>query len=480
MYTHKRILFFALLLSMALTRLQAQDGNIWSLQKCLEHARSNNIALKQAQLTTLTGETNLAESQARRLPNASASTSAFSRFGYFVDPFTNTLRQQNSLTYDLNVSGGVDLYTGGRITNGIEQSQLNLAASRAAEQQQDYTLSLNVALAYMNILQAGELLESSRLQLASTTEQKDRTEKLVKAGSLAQADLYQLQSQMATEELNIVSAENQLELANLALQQLLNLDLGTPFGIEKMELPDPEGTFLKLALDEIYTFAEQNQPSVQRADLNVRSSEIDIAIAKGALYPTLSLFANLGTGYSNGRQQVIGFEPGEPLVTNVEINDVPATITTPQFQPIYEPYSFPNQLSDNISASVSLSLRIPIYSRRQTLSSIERAKIATENAQYAADLARQDLKQTIQQAYVDARSAWFTYQASKKQLEATDLTAQNVEKQFAVGLSNSLDYLVAKNNLNRSRFDLVRAKYTYLFRMKVLDFYMGKSLGFGE
>ncbi|MEO1449012.1 MAG: TolC family protein, partial [Bacteroidota bacterium] len=141
-------------------------------------------------------------------------------------------------------------------------------------------------------------------------------------------------------------------------------------------------------------------------------------------------------------------------------------------------YPYFNQLADNISGSVSIGLNIPIYNRRQIKTGIELAEIDLQNAQYTADLRRQQLQQTIQQAFLDAKSAHSSYLATERQLKAAELNFQNMEKQFNLGVSNSVDYLVAKNSLNMANFDLLRNKYTYLFRMKVLDFYEGKPIGF--
>ena len=441
----KRIFLFSLLvLSLISPKLHAQNANIWSLQRCLEFARDNNIQLKQANLNVTSSEVALAQARARRLPNANAGVNTFSRLGYFVDPFTNKLAQQTSLTMDLGVSSSVNVFSGFQIANSIKRGIVDLEASRADLAQQEYDLALDITLAYLQILQNAEFLESTRTQVASTKEQRDRTKKLVDAGSLAPADLLQLQSQIATEELNVVNAQNQLELSYLSLQQLLNLDPDDKFGIEKLALDDPEGELLPVNADEVYQYAEQNQPFIRSADLGVESAIIGVDIAKGQLYPSVSLSGSAGTGYSSLREALV----------------------------------FSDQISQNVSGSLSAGLSIPIYNRRQTKSDIERAEIGLENAQFTAQLRRQNLKQIIDQAYLDARSAFTSYNATIRQYEAQELNFLNIEKQFNLGVSNSVDYLVAKNSLNMARFDLLRNKYTYLFRTKVLDFYLGKPIGF--
>ncbi|MDX1905834.1 MAG: TolC family protein [Bacteroidia bacterium] len=471
-------LFTFVWLACLLSTLSAQQSPVWSLQRCLTYAREHNLAFRQAELNTRSAEIALAQSQAARMPSLNGSTNAYSRFGYFVDPFTNTLQQQTSLTFDAGLQAGVTLYAGGRITHTIRQRELGLAASEADLANQEQQMALDIVLAYLSILQNEEVLESARTQLASTREQRDRTEKLVRAGSAALADLLQVDAQIATEELNVVNAQNQVELSYIRLQQLMNLDLGEPFSIEKMTLADPQGEFMAANPDEVYRYAEANQPSVRSAELSRQGAEAGVAVAKSAVLPTLSAFSSVGTGYSTGRQLTVGFEPGEPQVLDIEFNGVPATISIPQQKPVQETYAFGNQIQDNVSANVSVGLSIPIYNRRQTRSNIEQAEITLESARYTTELARQQLKQVIEQAYFDARSAYSRFEATRQQLSSAEVNFQNVEKQFNVGLANSLDYLVAKNNVNRARYDLVNAKYTYLFRIKVLDFYQGKPLTF--
>jgi outer membrane protein len=467
--------FFLLL---GLQQGQAQNPDLWSLRRCIEHARANNLALRQAELNVASSEIGLAESRARRMPSASGNSSLASRFGYFVDPFTNTLKQQNVQTLNLGLSSGLDLYNGGSIAYGIRQSETDLAAARAGLEQQEYDLALNVALGYLNILQAGENVEAAQVQLASTREQRERSAKLVQAGALAQADLLQIEAQIASDELSLVSAQNQLESAHLSLMQLLNLPQDQPFGVERVQLPEIQNEIFALSLEEVYAVAEKNLPSIRQADLQKESALIGERIAQSARYPSLSLGASVGSGYSTGRDRVTGFEPSDPQVIDAEINDVPVTLELPQFRTLTETYTLGNQLSDNINAFVALQLNVPIYSRGSIRYGVERAQIARANAELGAEQARQGLYQALQQAYVNARNAYSSYQANARRVEAAQLSFGNIEKQYNVGLVNATEYLVAQNDLNRARFDQLRAKYEYWFRLKILDFYQGKPLGF--
>ena len=477
-----RVIIFILTAIMSISFASAQDADIWSLKRCLEYARETNISLQQAELNTQSAEIGLSQAKAARLPNLNAGVNGSNNFGYQINPFTNEFQSQNIQSVNAGINSGVTIFNGFRISNTIKQSQIDLQAAQLDLKQAEYDLALNVTLAYLNILRNAEIVESNRFQVNSTKEQRDRTAKLVRAGSLAQADLLQLESQIATNELQLVNSQNQLEMAYLNLQQLLRLDPNESFGIEKPDLDDPELNILDANADEIYRLAEASQPFIQSADLNVKSAGLGIEIAKAGVSPSVTASANVGTGYASGRSiftgtsQTVAF----PQTVDVAINGtepVPAEVTFYDEIPDTKPYSFANQMVDNIGGSVTLGLNIPIYNRRQNTSNIQRAELGLKNAQLTSELQRQLLEQTIQQAYLDAKSAYSSYSSTVKQVEALELTFNNTEKQFNLGVVNSTDYLIAVNNLNRAKNDMVRTKFDYIFRTKVLDFYQGKPLG---
>ena len=220
--------------------VQAQDNDaIYSLQECLEIAKERNLAYQQVALRQQSSEVDLQQAQAARYPNLNVSPNWSSTFGRAIDPTSNEFANERFDAFNVNLTSNITVYNGFRLQNTLKQRTLDLKAAKKDLEQQEYTLSLNVITAYLNILFQGEILESARLQVASTTEQRDRIRKLVQSGSLAQADLAQIESQIATEELQVVNAQNALELAYLTLQQLMSLDVSASFGIVRPDLPDP-------------------------------------------------------------------------------------------------------------------------------------------------------------------------------------------------------------------------------------------------
>lgn len=439
--------FLCLLLLCSVLGAASQNAENWDLQRCLDFAAQNNLRLQQAELNVLSSELSLQQSKNNRLPNANAFISARNNFGFSIDPVTDQFTTQGITSLSPGVQSSITIYNGLRLKNLIRQSEVDLLASQSDLANNQNLLVLNIATAYLQILSDYETLESARIQLVSTEEQRDRTAKLVKAGSLAQADLLQLESQIATQERTVVNAENSLEISYLNLRNIINLGASEVFEVERPELPAPTALDLP-SLEEIIAYAQGTQPSVEAADLRIRSAQISQAVAQAGLLPSLSLNVNAGTGYTSG------------LVINGE------------------PVSVVDQFSRQFGGGAGVNLNIPIYNRGQNETNIQQAKISIENAQLNADIARQDLQATIQQSYVDVENAYSTYKSIERQIEALDLTFKNTEKQFNLGLVNSVDYLVAQNNLNQARFDLVRTKYVYFFRRKVLDFYMGKPITF--
>ncbi len=472
-----------LLLIMGWSLLRAQDPNreIWSLRECLEYAKAQNLALRIAQLDLQNNEVALTRARAARLPNLNGNTNFQVNFGYTVNPFTNEFTSQGNQSFNLGVNSNVTLYNGGRLSRQVDQAEVDQRVSELDLKQAEYDLALNITLAYLDILRNRELVRMAEVQVNSTQGQRDRSKKLVDAGVIPQADLLQLESQIATDQLALVNARNNLETAFLTLMQLLQLDLGQKFGVKEVELADPEDELDATSVAEIYRQAEQEQPFIQSADLQVRSAALGESIAQTSMMPNITAGGSMGTGWASGRQR-----RGESMLIR-DTSDLSVrlggefqtlTVVNEFEQPTFETYRFEDQLRENINASAFLSLNVPIYNRYQNRAAIQQAEIRREQTRLRAQQSRQQLQRDIQTAYVQARSALGTYQATEKQIEALRLTLQNTEKQFNLGVVNSVDYLIAKNNLERAQNDLVQAKYNYLFRRKVLDFYRGQPIGF--
>ena len=441
---------FIVLVCFSLISFQAKAQEAWSLQKCIEYALENNISVKQNELNADLAKENYNQSIANMAPSLNAGASHSYNWGQRIDPFTNTFATNRVRSNNLYISSQVTLFSGLQLQNTLKQNSLNYLAGKYDVEKMKNDIVLNVATAYLNVLFAQELLGVAKTQKSITEAQVIRTQKLVDAGTLALGSLLDLQAQLASDELTIVNTENQLAIALLTLSQLMNIKVGSDFTIVRPQLEIPANPILAENPEQIYQFALSNQPSIKSSETKVLSAEKGVKIAKGTAYPSITMSGSVGTGYSGLSQK---------LVDGV-------LVKTPGGE----------QLKDNTNENIGFNLNIPIFNGWQSHNSISRAKIARQNAEYTLQLSEQNLRQTIEQSHVDAQTALKQFYATKKTVEALSQAFDYADKRFNVGALNSTDYNTAKNRLNNSQSDLLRNKYNFIFKSKVLDFYMGKPI----
>lgn len=340
-------------------------------------------------------------------------------------------------------------------------------------------VSLNIASAYLQILFAQELLEIARGQSEIAKLQAGYTRKLVEVGNLPKGNLFDMEAQLAMEEVNVVNAENSLSFSSLNLMQMLNLDTVTNFSIAKPDLSPPAEVLLNNTSGRIYDIAVAQQPEIKGAEFRLRSSEKSVAVARAGMFPRLSLSASYGTGYSSLSKQVATLPAYQGFAPNGDVTSAGDTVLSPLFSaPVYGGIPFSDQVGQNLNRSVGFYLTVPLFNNLQTSSAISRANISRENAQLALQLQKDNLRKTIQQAFNDASSALKKYQAAKKAAAAMEESFRYMDQKYTVGAITATDYNDAKNKLTKARSDMLQAKYDYVFKLKVLDFYQGKPLAF--
>lgn len=451
----------------------------WDMAKCIEYAQNANLQVKQSEYAVQQNSINYEQSKNNWLPNATGSLSYGYNYGFSINPTNNQVISSGVATGSYGLNGGMLLYGGGQIKNNILQNELNLNSSREDWEQVKNNIALSVAQAYLQILLAMEILENANLQITSTQAQLKRTERLIQAGTVAEAIRYPLDAQIATEQLAIVSAENQIQSAMLSLKQLMNLPFETPLEIVKPVLSDVEPSLSVFLPSEIYKTAVPLQHNLKSAELRIRSAEVAIALAKGAKLPTLTAFAQANTRISSAAKRATGEVAGyseTPISFNSNVGQIDGVIS--QAIPKFETTPVWTQLARNLGGGVGVSLNVPIYNRGQNNTNIQLAELSVKNAQINDEIQRQTLYQNIQRAHLDVQNAYNTYIATQKQITSLEIALENAQKQFDFGVSNFLDFTLAKNNLNRSKNDLTRMKYDLIFKMKILDFYQGKGIKF--
>ncbi|MDX1903977.1 MAG: TolC family protein [Thermonemataceae bacterium] len=473
----KKIFFVLLLFPFSVSFAQEN----WSLEKCVSYGVENNISLKQRQLQVESANSTTKQSLENRFaPQVFASATQAYRSGRSIDPFTNQFVTQSVNSTNISLNASLTLFNGFSTPQTISQNKLNEKAAQLDVEQSKRDISLNIANAYLQVLLAQELLEANKLQIESTKSQVERIEKLYKAGAVAETQVLNLKAQLANEEVNIITAENQIAAAKLNLMQQMNMPLSQIISIEKRDVGIISNEYSQQNASQIYEVAEKTQYNLQSADIRTESANKSIQIAKAGLYPTLTLNGGISSAYSSAAPSQLA-EGSEKITVPIEIgvlasNPNETVIAYQQIPANYKENGFINQMDFNRSTFVSLNLNIPIYSQGRNKNAITQARIQEKNQNYQAQLLRQQLRQTIEQAYNDMKLAQSNYEARQKQVESLELNFKAVESKFNVGASNYLDYNLAKISLDQAKTNLIRSKYEYVFRIKVLDFYLNKPI----
>ncbi len=465
-----------------ISTMKAQE--VWTLEKCVEYALSNNIQVKQQLLLGESEKASLLQDKLGMLPSVNGGASHGYNFGKTVDRYTNAFATSRVQTDNFYFGANVTLFDGFQKLNQVKQRQASLEATRYETDKFMDDMSLNIATGYLQILFYDELAKSAQNQLDATKLQSKRLKSLVDAGAVAQGDYFTLEAQKAMENSQLISAQNNLDIAYLTLAQMLDLPTAAGFEIEHPDLAMSSQPTLAIAPDQIYAFALETQPSIKGAESRVKSSEIGLSIAKGGQSPSLALQGSLGSGYSGAAKVLDSYAITTPDIANTPPSSfIPAGNGLPQqfvwdygTTTAFKTKPFADQVKDNFNRSISLNLNVPIFNGWSTRTNISKAKINVENQKYNLESSKLQLNKTIQQAYADAKAALNNYEASTTGVNAAKESFRYAEQKFNVGSLNSVDYNNAKKDLEKAESDQLRAKYEFIFKSTVLDFYMGKPL----
>lgn len=471
----RRIILIAILAAF-IPGIKAQQ--VWSLERAIEHARTNNLQLKQQQLLVKAAEADALQSKLDLLPGVTGNASHVYNYGQTIDRYTNQFATSRVQSNNFYLQGGVTLFNGFQKLNYIRQTQLDLMASIQDIERYTNDLSLNIATFYMQVLYYKELVNIRTNQLAITRQQMDRMRKLVDAGTMAAGEGYIIEAQIASEESALVQAENLLDISMLTLTQLLDLPSTEGFDIEVPELSVEGEPAITNDPEAIYNYAVNNMPEIEAARLREQSGMKQLARARGLHSPTLSLSGSWGTGYS-GASTVPGDQtPGDVVpigYTSTTAGDT-AIVYTQTFNTTFTEKPWSDQIRDNNNQSIGLYLSVPIFNGWQTRTAVSKSKIALENARLDVEVQSLQLRKTIYTAWTDAKASLKNYAAAIKKINANRESFRYAEQKFDVGIMNSVDYNNAKKELTNAESELIQSKYDFIFKSTVLDFYMGKPL----
>ncbi len=470
------------LILIASTTLTAQKAKEWTLQQCVDYAFENNLMIERSEFSMENEEVTLKQNKLSRIPSLNANVYNSWRWGRSIDPTSNLFTTKRINSNGLGGSANFLLYNGSRITRSIKRSEQMVQAGFYDMEKAKNDVALNVVYAYLQVIFAREQLENANFQVVTSKAQLDQVEKKVTAGALPRTNLLDLKAQVATNEVDVITAENDVAVAVLNLKQFLQIPAEEAFDIETPNLEDANYGSIENSSGEIFKLAELTQPEIKSADLRIESAEMGIKIAQSAYVPSVTLQGQFGTSYSDqnlvptGDTQTIINDPGEIgyLVNDPSqlVNGNPTTLEVP----IREIPNIPNQWTDNRNWSVGFNISVPIFNGWQIRSNVQRARIDMKMAENNAKETRNALRQTIETAYNDAQAAVKVYDAAQRQVEALEESFRATEHSYNLGAVNSVDYQLASFNLFSAKSNLSRSKFDYIFRLKVLDFYLGKPL----
>ncbi|GAB6013102.1 TolC family protein [Viscerimonas tarda] len=433
-----------------------QSQTKWTLRQCIDYAIENNIEIKQQALNVENAEIDLSTSKNSRLPDLNAGLGESFNFGRSTLG-NNVSESVNSSSSSFRITSSLPLFTGFRIPNEIKMNELNLQAATEGLKRVKENKELQVASLYLEALFKKELVKVYQEQAELSKIQLERTNVLVESGKVPESQLYDIKAQLAKDELNLTNAGNDLISSLLNLSQALNIQDSGNFDIAEPEMSDVIARNLSsiLPVEQIYQAAIGTKPQVKEQEYLLQSSKKNLKIAQSGHWPTL----DLGVGYSTSYQHVSG-----------------ADVVTATGEVIKRNQDFSGQIRDRGSEYISFTLNIPIFNRFQTRNRVKAARLSIQNYELSLDNVKLALYKEIQQAYQSAVSAQAKYTSTEKAREAAAESFKYAEERYSVGKSTVFEFNEAKTKLLSSKSEQVQAKYDFLFRAKILDFYRGVEI----
>ncbi|MCW3078774.1 TolC family protein [Segetibacter sp.] len=460
------------------SQLQAigQTGNErrLTLKQCVDAAINNNLQVRQGDLQMQTSAVSLKQAKSNVLPDLFGNLGHGFNQGRSIDPFTNSYINQQILFASYSLGSSVVLFNGFQLKNLIKQNSLSYEANKMDLQQIKDNVTLNVILAYVQILNNEEQFQQSLISAEVTRKQVQRLTVMHDAGAIPPAQLYDLRGQLATDELTIVNNRNVLNAARLSLAQLMNVPFASSLAVERVSV---DSLALQYNTDPkaLYEASVRQLAIVKAAELRTQSATKGVQVAKGIAYPTVGLNGSFNTNYSNAATRDI-FVNSQEIASgdyvSVGGSKVPVITTRPTFTS--QKIGYGDQFNNNYNTSLFLSIQVPILNRSRAKNRIALAKIDLKNAQVVAETVKTQLSQNIEEAYFNMTAASEKYQVLQRQVDDFSESYRTAEVRFNAGAINQIDYLIAKNNVDRARANSISTRYDYIFRLKILDYYQGR------
>lgn len=442
--------FFLILLLCCLTKTVNASDSLWTLEHCIDYAGSHNISIRASEVTARAAKMQYEQSRLSQLPAVSLSGSYGKNFGRSIDPTSNQFENTTYGFTGLNGSASFLVFGWFGKRNTIKKNKLLHQVSMADLDQLKDNVRLNIVNSYLQILLAKEQIRISKRQIDYSIQKEAQTAQLLKAGRSNGLDMSQMQTQLTIDSTTWLKANLAYNQAVIDLKAILNLELRTPFAITPlMEKDSSAAMLLKLTPEMVYNAALAYQGNIKTSQLKVKSAEKDVAIAKSGLYPSLSIGGSFGTNYSSTFYQYL-----------------------PNGNQVLMPWG--KQLRNNFSQSVYVSLSIPVFSGLSGRYSVKQSKATLQTSRLEEQQAESDLRQTVYKAWNDAATALQTWHAAASTTQSANKSYYFAEERYKKGLINATDFLTAQNTFFQAQYNEAIAKYDYIFKVKVIEFYMGK------
>ena len=437
-----------ILLALFAVTLSSAQVRQWTLQECVEYAVENNLTVEQFELDLENAKIDKSDAVGNLFPSLNGTMSASSNTGFSINPTNNLPTNSTANNVNISATSSITLFDGLRNINQLHRAKMNAIANQYRLDDLKDDIRLNVANAYLEVVSNKEQLKTFRAQYAVTEQDLKRTKELVESGVVPRGDLLEIEATAANQEQQIINGEGNVLISKVNLAQLLQITDYENFDVAEEEFDIPPSDILDNSPKVIFDKAMTFRNDIKFSESNVELAEQDVKIAKGAYLPTLSAFVQYGTRYSDVTQIPDG-------------NGVP-----------YTP-SLTDQLWIFDGISYGAQLNIPVFNGWSTRNNVMRSQIGLEKAKLQLEQDKLDLENTIQQAYVNVNTFEKAYAAAEKTLEARTLAYEYAKERYDVGLMNAFDFSQAQARVENAQADVIRTKYDYIFRLKILEFYFG-------
>jgi outer membrane protein len=471
---------FCCCLLLAATMVNAQEtGDKWDLRRCVEHAMTNNISVKQADIQARLEKLQANQTKMSLYPTLNGQTQIGYSHGLNENPTTGTLESTDFVSGSISLSSGYTLFNWNVRKNNIAAATLSLKAQELNVDKAKNDIALNAANAFLQIMLRREQARLTEVQLKQTEAQLLNTRKLVDAGSQPELNAIQLEAQMARDSSNYLQAVAATQQAIINLKAVLNIDMATPFDIiaPPIELI-PVENITDLQPEVVYNLAIANQPQQKVTALQLQAAQKRVLSARGAMYPSVSIGGGLNSRFVNRAKTVASVTqlPDAPTGTYVNVGANRYDVFSQRFAATLKNITITDQLNRNFGQNVGLSINMPIFNGHSARTNWERSKLNVKGLELQNEQELQTLKANIYNVYQDAFSAMQKYNASKRNVEASQKALDFAKKRYDIGLLGTLDYITTQNNLFRAKVEEVSNQYEYIFRLKVLEFYKGQGI----